>query len=142
MTEPDQASLSPRNSVIGEFTKEAGLAALRGSTNSLSKGFQELDTKDKLVIDKRTYQDLISYIARADSKRQDPDKTSQMINIYSDAAQPKLKPSSGQQKIKLSNSVQSRNSEIQTLQTTQRQQLKQMLQFQSPSKSSLLKNPG
>jgi hypothetical protein len=69
----EQTGISPRSSIIGEFTKEGGLAALRGSTNSISKGKQDLtsqlESKEKLVIDKRTYQDLISYIARADSKR-------------------------------------------------------------------------
>jgi hypothetical protein len=87
--EPERASISPRKSIIGEFTKEGGFAALRGSTKSISKATQnlsgQLETKDKLVIDKRTYQDLISYICKADSKRQDPDKNAQIINIYSDA---------------------------------------------------------
>ena len=41
---------------------------------------------DKLLIDKKTYHELINYIAKSDSRRVEQDKGVSMINIYNDAS--------------------------------------------------------
>ena len=74
-----------------------------------------IDTeKDKVIMDKKAYKELMNYIAKVDSRRLESDKANHIINLYAESHPVKLKPNSGQHKIKVSSS-QSRNSEIQNL---------------------------
>lgn len=94
------AGLSPKHSIIGEFTKDGNLNGLRASANFKTKAMHDVSSNDKMLIDKKTYQELMNYIAKTDNRRVEQDKNVSMINIYNDASHNKIKPNSVQQKMK------------------------------------------
>ena len=89
-TAKDSSALgfSPKQSVISDFIKGGSRQGVRAST----KNSHIENDKEKVMLDKKAYKELINYIAKADSKRLDSDRVSHIINLYADSHPVKLKP--------------------------------------------------